>query len=261
MNGESVNIMKSPLRYAIENAKLRRGECKSVIEDCSVITPIKRSRAATHYWQLLAFLALLGIGCTGATPEIIEVRSSLVYRYEPQRSFATEELSLFARVSDDDGVDDIQYIYLIHDDLEIYWTLTEQSWQRLTYDESEWFGSSTLRMADEIYIPRGRFRLEVVDYGGKRAQSYFSIPQHLPIDQINDTLPNLERREFSLYLISQYTDNIVYRRYPNEENEKLYEGGEGLVSEDEAGSSAEYWIYSFLDDNETLILRGPLQIE
>ncbi len=261
MNGESVNIMKSLLRYAIENEKLRRGECKNIAEDYSATTPIKRGRATVHCWWLLPLWVALGISCTGATPEIIEVRSSLVYRYEPQRSFATEELSAFARISDDDGVDDLQYIYLIHDDLEIYWTLTEQNWQRLTYDDSEWFGSPNLRMADEIYMPRGRFRLEVVDYGGKRAQNYFSISQHLPIDQINDTIPNLENEEFSLYLFSQYTDNIVYRRFPNEETEKLYEGAAGLVSEDIEVSSAEYWIYSFFDDSDALILRGPLRIE
>ena len=256
MSGKNANITKNPLRPVTEKRRPCKAGYANVIDGCNNI------------WRVSCALlmSVLWIGCTGAAPEIIEVKNTLVYRYESQRSFFTEELSLFARISDDDGIDDIQYVYLIHEDLELYWTLTPQNWSRLTHDEAEWIGSRTLRMANDAYMPRGRFRLEVVDYGGKRDMTSISIPQSLPIDQITDSVPDLQIREGLLYLISPHADNVVYQRLPGGEVEQIYAGAAGTIEsdivferDDAEAVGAEYWLYSFLDDDEALILRGPVE--
>ena len=279
---KNASIMKSPLLCAIERTKRCRAGYVNETVECSNISLVKSGALAALFRRfpntcrvlcstisvtLPLLCAVAIVGCTGATPEILETRNTLIYRHDPQRSLTIEELSLFVRVSDDDGIDDIRNIYLIHDDLELYWTLSEHNWSRITYDEVEWIGSQSLRMADDTFMPRGRFRVEVVDRGGKRDQSYITIAQLLPIDQFSESLPTLQRQESSLYLQSQFVDNIVYQRLLGGDIEKLYQGAEGVVGvigpEDNSESqnvAPDYWIYSSLDEEGATILYGPFKV-
>jgi hypothetical protein len=85
-----------------------------------------------------------------------------------------ERLSVFASVSDADGVDDIEYLYVINDGEELCWTLTPENWERSDEGSSVWLGSNGIDSPGQA-IPRGEYRLVLVDRAGQRAERGFSL--------------------------------------------------------------------------------------
>lgn len=120
--------------------------------------------------KLPVFFAVLTalFGCDGAPPEISEVFTQVTV-FKNLRTFQSEEiLSLFLVISDEDGEDDIESIYLLNDGQELFWRLDSLNWEKTDRKGSRWIGSSAIQMPDGSAFPRGTYRVIASDQAGDR---------------------------------------------------------------------------------------------
>ncbi len=122
----------------------------------------------------VAAALLLAAGCSVAPPELMAVGARLVVHATGPDGQKDERLSVFASVADRDGVGDIEYLYIVNDTEELCWTLTEETWQRFDEGSSVWLGANDLD-AQGYALPRGTYRVILLDRAGERAEGSFSL--------------------------------------------------------------------------------------
>lgn len=134
-------------------------------------------RGTRPAWTTAAVLALLTLAaaCTGSPPEILraEVRLEYVDNFDLQMVY--EQLSAFVLVRDEDGFGDIRRLYLIHDQAELYWQLEADAWTHRRISGEDWIGFAGATMADGSEMPRGRYRLVVMDAAGESDERAVAI--------------------------------------------------------------------------------------
>ena len=126
----------------------------------------------------MVFLAISLISsCASGPPEILGVEWTLESRPATNQGSRTvqEDLSVFARVHDSEGLDDIEAMWVINDASELCWTLGPSSWTKRSLGSDDWLGASGLSMPDGLQPPMGRYRLIVADLAGNRAIYEFTI--------------------------------------------------------------------------------------
>jgi len=124
---------------------------------------------------LVALAVILSsAGCSVAPPEVMSLGARLVVQAAGPEGGKDERLSVFVSVSDKDGVDDIDYLYIVHDGSELCWSLGRDEWQRDEEGSSVWLGSNDLD-APGATVPRGEYRVVIVDKAGERSERRFSL--------------------------------------------------------------------------------------
>ena len=118
-----------------------------------------------------------------------------------------ERLSFFASLRDQDGIDDIEYLYILHDESELLWTLTLDNWVRRDEGDSVWLGSNGLEPGDDGLMPRGRYRAVVVDKAGERDERVFNLSAPVTLTY---ALPVLGLAGNQLTLNSPYQVNTLF---------------------------------------------------
>ena len=103
-------------------------------------------------------LALLA-ACETSPPELYELQWLLLDFDDRELDQRYESLSLFVRAGDADGADDLDELYLIFDDGELFWRLTAATWTRTEHEGATWIGSSTISMPGREPFPPGEYRL------------------------------------------------------------------------------------------------------
>jgi hypothetical protein len=124
--------------------------------------------------SLLVIVSLATWGCSAKPPEIIGLRAR-VELHALERGGAVERLSVFVTANDEDGRDDLDRMHVIHDDSERYWTLTRDDWMLREEGSDAWIGANDLALEDDGAIPRGRWRVVLLDSGGDRAEREFIV--------------------------------------------------------------------------------------
>jgi len=120
-------------------------------------------------------MALLVLGaCTGSPPEIMRNRSGLIVFVDRENEEVVEQLSVYVHAEDEDGEEDIDELYVIHDEAQLSWNLDRATWQERERDEIRWIGHAGLAPADGV-IPRGTYRLVVVDRAGMRDEHTLEV--------------------------------------------------------------------------------------
>lgn len=213
--------------------------------------------------------------CVGAVPVIQEIEYSLVYRNAPATNTQYESLHIFMRIADEDGIEDIDEIYILHDDETIYWKLTSEMWDRINIEQEIWIGSQSLRLAHDIHIPRGVYRIQIYDKGGELAQETFSLPEYDTVENVMQEFPSLSQNNNRVHLSSAFADNIVRLYRNNEDSYATYRGGFGAIEFiDEQNdtnlpldiapllSISEFYIYSFpfAKEQKYYFLVGPVRL-
>jgi hypothetical protein len=162
----------------------------------------RRHRAATI--TLISFLC----GCTVSPPEIVETWWQTAHHLDVAGGGTSERLNFFVHVSDPDGNDDIESVYLIHDSSEYYWRLQSDSWELIVIDEESWVGSTDIRMYRNEPLPRGAYRILVVDRAGEQAESSIYISSDRA-DPASTEYPIITVRDGEIVIESRYQRHTV----------------------------------------------------
>lgn len=116
----------------------------------------------------LAVLAtMIVLSCSLHAPLINSVSHRLVVHPDGER------LSVFAGVSDQDGSADLAWLFVVHDQSELSWTLGAGDWQIQEEGSLLFVGSNGLSAPG--LMPRGRYRVVLVDLAGERDERSFTL--------------------------------------------------------------------------------------
>jgi hypothetical protein len=121
---------------------------------------------------LLLLMAVISVSCTNSKPEIVFGFIKLVlYQGEdgPQEHF-----SFFIIPEDEEGIENLEELYLYHDSEQLRWHLKNDEWLRHTIDGKNWIGSRSIAVS-EGSLPRGVFRAVLVNKGGESSQREFTF--------------------------------------------------------------------------------------
>ena len=116
---------------------------------------------------LWAAVGLLALGCSASPPQIVSVEARLEHVHDFSIDRRYEQLTVFALVRDEDGFADIDAFYLLHDDSELFWRLDQDSWTHERRSGEDWIGFAGISMADGSELPRGLYRLAILDASGE----------------------------------------------------------------------------------------------
>ena len=130
---------------------------------------------------LIPLVVFCLFSCSQAAPEITHGSLELVY-YENGGN-PVERFTFFVLPHDDDGIEDLEELWLYHDWDGLSWQLTSKNWVKETVSGDTWIGSRAIAMEDGSDLPRGQYRAVLTDKGGNRSERLFSF----------DAPPELER--------------------------------------------------------------------
>jgi hypothetical protein len=140
---------------------------------------------------LFASLVLLTTSCSGSAPQILYPDVQLFLQRELTTGETFETLRLFVAIRDDDGVDDLRTLFVIHDESENHWEIDSEQWVTREQGGDSWIGIPDVRMADHLPLPRGRYRIVVEDGALQAAESSFVVTApSLPEDTVFPALLN-----------------------------------------------------------------------
>jgi len=140
-----------------------------------------------------------------APPEIAALSARLIVAATDAEDARTERLSLMASVADRDGLADVEYLYVVHDGAELCWALGPETWLRSDEGQAVWLGSHGLEGSGRT-LPRGEYRVIVVDKAGERGERAFTLAA--PDTGIYD-LPSVRLTGSSVTLRSPYPVNTA----------------------------------------------------
>jgi len=123
---------------------------------------------------VLALLCLLP-ACEVAAPEAHELYWKRVVFADLRQGRTYETLTLFARVSDADGLEDLDGLYVMNDQSQLFWRLTPETWVVDRSASGTWIGSTALAMPEDEPLPAGAYRVIVQDIAGQTAEITFRI--------------------------------------------------------------------------------------
>lgn len=113
--------------------------------------------------------------CEVAAPEAHELFWKRVVFADLRQGRTYETLTLFARVSDADGLEDLDAMYVMNDQAQLFWRLTPEDWVVDRSESGTWIGSTALAMPEDEPLPAGVYRVIVQDLAGQTAADSFRI--------------------------------------------------------------------------------------
>ncbi|MDR0562993.1 MAG: hypothetical protein LBG73_09940 [Spirochaetaceae bacterium] len=124
---------------------------------------------------------LLGVlcSCSKTEPRIPYGIIHLVY-YEG----GEEGFTFFVLAEDDDGIENLDELYLYHDREGLRWKLSSEDWVTVAEEGKTWIGSRGIAMPGGEVLPRGPYRAVLVNKGGDQTERTFAfdvpeIPRYL----------------------------------------------------------------------------------
>lgn len=124
-----------------------------------------------------AFVAFLS-SCGGKPPEVNVVDWRLELR--PSKGGAYESLSVFSSLKDDDGIEDVEELWVVQDSEALSWKLTNADWTKKTEGADNWMGAAGLARNDYGPMPRGEYRVVAMDAAGERIEKTFKVDGVFP---------------------------------------------------------------------------------
>ncbi|MDP3179179.1 MAG: hypothetical protein Q8M76_14830 [Spirochaetaceae bacterium] len=164
-----------------------------------------RSRSRGAWLPLLSgfAVAFAVAGCGGKPPTIAAVEWRLESR--PADEGAYESLSAFAWVKAEDGIENIDEVWVVHDESAMGWRLTDSDWIKTPEGSDAWIGGSALAAPDFKPLPRGTWRMIALDASGQRAEREFSVLGSFP----SRPTPSLTLSSGSLTASSSWPETLA----------------------------------------------------
>lgn len=107
-----------------------------------------------------------------------------------EQNLTYQSLSLFVKPNDPDGFEDIEDLYLINDEQELFWRLDGETWAQSGTEAEIWIGSNSLKMPDGASFPAGEYRILLRDVGGDSAEQKIRL-QLVPSKEAKRYLPRV----------------------------------------------------------------------
>jgi len=117
-----------------------------------------------------AFFTLFA-SCSTSKPEISYGFINLVL-YEGE-SEPVEHFSFFIIVDDEDGIENLDELYLYNDKEQLRWKIKNDEWVSFVQDNKTWIGSRSIAI-QEGRLPRGVYRAVLVNKGGEKGERLFT---------------------------------------------------------------------------------------
>jgi hypothetical protein len=126
---------------------------------------------------LVSFLAALAVilalsSCSRTKPEISFGFLQLVLYQEETRP--QEHYSFFIIPEDDDGIENLEELYLYNDKEQLRWHIKSDEWISYTQDQKTWIGTRSITVR-EGRLPRGVYRAVLVNKGGEKGERNFTF--------------------------------------------------------------------------------------
>jgi hypothetical protein len=164
-----------------------------------VSAPRRLTRAGAALVCAAAACALLLPSCTGSPPEILQILWEVRVEQDRESGTVFESLSLFVKPNDPDGSGDLDELYVIQDQEELFWSLDPDSWLESGAGQELWIGSNSLRLPDGSALPNGEYRILLRDVGGEAAEQ--SIRVEAPsLEEARRFLPEVTVEQGSILL-------------------------------------------------------------
>mgnify|MGYP006290866625 CR=1 FL=1 len=132
------------------------------------------------FFVIIVFIFTVA-ACDTAPPELQQVYWQLNVKNDVVSLQVYETLSVWVQARDEDGPDDLDYIYLIHDESELMWEISADVWNEAEQQGERWYGTNELVQADLSNFPRGEYRIVVLDTAGERDERtiYISLQKNI----------------------------------------------------------------------------------
>jgi hypothetical protein len=146
------------------------------------------------------------VSCGGKLPRVAAVEWRLESR-PGANGTAYESLSVFGSIKDEDGLDNIEEIWVVNDASALAWKLTNAEWTKASEGTEDWIGGSSLATAELAPLPRGDYRLVAIDASGQRAEMAFAVAGDFPDKKAPSVSYSIG--DGSLAIRSDWTENLV----------------------------------------------------
>ena len=214
---------------------------------------------------IAALLLFVLISCSGAVPEIGQIVWQVNFLRTPLESSGHQELSVFMLIEDEDGIGDIESIYLIHDESELFWKLNPGIWKQKVLGGKNWIGSNSIRMNDRSILPAGNYRLVVIDKAGERDTRDFNISRKMLDVKNSENIPELLIGP-DIVIKSKFPDNTLWiydEAMQILKNIKIENGkiNMEIINNDTSNKARWVTVYSFDTENGIGLIRGPYPLQ
>lgn len=204
------------------------------------------------------------LSCSRKAPEIYEHFWQLNIINDTETNRVYEKLSFFINVNDDDGFEDIEKVYLIHDKEELYWELNPQTWHNANIHGETWIGTNGVRMQNYADIPGGEYRIVLEDISGEYDEETFLLTRP-EMEKSKIIFPKPVIKDYKLFVIG---DSPVYSLWVYDKKwnfiqphfEVKQEGFEYqriLARRQELGAGFYYYLYIYDNSIKRGIISGP----
>jgi len=210
---------------------------------------------------ILNIVLLMLVSCSGSVPEIGQLVWQINFIQKGEESSSYMELSVFTMVNDEDGISDIDKIYIINDEAELFWVLDSNSWEMKVISSGTWLGSNSIRMNDYSNLPSGTYRVLVIDKAGERDSRIFYISTEM-LDSIESNLFPKILIDNTIQLESKFQDNTLWVYDDSMNIIQKYKINNGIINKsiinsDTSNKARWISIYAFDSESGTGLIKGP----
>ena len=111
--------------------------------------------------------------CSRTEPRISYGFMELVYYQGSEKP--RERFSFFIIPDDDDGIENLEELYLYNDREQLRWLIKSDDWVSFVQDGTTWIGSRSITVSEDEILPRGQYRAVLVNKGGEKSERNFSF--------------------------------------------------------------------------------------
>jgi len=214
----------------------------------------------------LLLCAGLFAACSGNPPKVTRTSAQLLYVNDLEQGHVSEELAVHVVPEDKDGLDDLEYLHVISDKAELYWSLDSGTWSQLKSQNEDWIGSARLSMPANERFPRGEYRVMLYDLAGDSDEQRFTVDAELleygevPFPQVTVT----DRRitvtgTFGWYTILVYTSTGTFVKSFSTQSGLDVENIKRADSALRAGFP--FYVYAYWARRNVGVLAGPYPVD
>ena len=157
----------------------------------------------------LLALALLPLACSNNPPQINNIRWQVVLFRNRLLGDTYQRLSVFLLANDKDGEKDLESMYVINDNDELFWSLPSEKWEKATIHGATWIGSNGLSMPDGRNLPAGMYRVLLEDQSGQTVETQFYVKKD-NVETGNARFPSVSVKNDRIVVEGDFTDPEVW---------------------------------------------------